>query len=188
MARAFSAVMLLVWKPMNGLPAASFSMTGLRCFTSCAESVPDCPASPIITNAMCRYLMRLALVMSFPSAVFSRLLLDGEPRLHVGDRAVDLAEPMRRAGRQNDEIARLDVPRHAALDPRGSILSACKCSAGHERAGPADDVVDLGHIVMRAGIVRTFLPAPDNDLAGARIDDRRHLPGDNAECGHGFIQ
>ena len=42
---------LEVWKPTIALPAASFSITGLRCFTSCAASVPACAAIPAISNA-----------------------------------------------------------------------------------------------------------------------------------------
>jgi hypothetical protein len=41
---------------------------------------------------------------------FAFLLPDGEARFHVGDRTIDLAEPMRRARWQYDEITRLNVP------------------------------------------------------------------------------
>src|SRR5262245_48497368 len=126
--------------------------------------------------------------MNESRSTFVTLLPSREAGLHIRDRAVDLAEPMRRAGWQNDEIACLDVPRHTALDSSGSILSACKCSARHERAGTGYDVVDLGHIVMDAGVVRTFLPASDDDLAIAGIDNRRHLSGNDAERGFGSIQ
>src|SRR5262245_41005796 len=76
MARAFSAVKLLVWNPMNGWPAASFAITGLRCLTSCAESVPAGPAIPSISSAMWRYLVRLALAMSCLPFVWNGLLRD----------------------------------------------------------------------------------------------------------------
>src|SRR5689334_11007295 len=111
---------------------------------------------------------------------FSALLLVGEAGLDVGDRTVDLAEPMRRAGRQDDEIARLKVPRLAAGNARGPVLSAFKRSAGHERAGTADDVVNLGQVVMHACVVGTVLPASDDDLAGAGFDDGNGLSGDDA--------
>ena len=87
---------------------------------------------------------------------------------------------MRRAGRQDDEIARLKVPRLSAGYARGSVLSAFKRSAGHKHAGTADDVVNLRHVVMHACVVGTVLPASDDDLAGAGFDDGSGLPGDDA--------
>src|SRR6266576_1427618 len=50
---------------MNGLPAASFSITGFRCFASCAASVLACVAIPAISNAMQTDLMPLTSAMSF---------------------------------------------------------------------------------------------------------------------------
>src|SRR5262245_57451587 len=88
------------------------------------------------------------------SQPFVFLLLDGEAGLYIGDRALDLTEPVWRTGWQNDKIACLNMPRHAAGNSRGSVLSARERAAGHERAGTADDVVNLSHVVMHACVVR----------------------------------
>src|SRR5262245_55817367 len=70
---------------MNGLPAASFSMTGLRCFTpSWADSVPVCMISPAarkaMPNATPRYLMRLASAMSVSFSEWNCLSAHGSCR------------------------------------------------------------------------------------------------------------
>src|SRR5579862_6115227 len=64
---------------MNGLPAASFSMTGLRCFTACwAHSVPvdaTIPATKIIISGNAMRKLRFTSAMFFLLEVWMKPLL-----------------------------------------------------------------------------------------------------------------
>src|SRR4026209_2202363 len=84
-----------------------------------------------------------------------------ESSFDIRDLTVDLAEPVRCAGRDDDDVARTDVAGLTARDSRRPVLRIRHCPAGRVRAAALENVVDLRHVLTVA------LPGVNAGVVGA---------------------
>src|SRR5437867_6020794 len=88
-----------------------------------------------------------------------------KPRLDIRDVAVNLAEPVSGAGRDDDHVSRMDFVRLSSLDARGPFAGIGHGSARRVPTTAFEDVVHLRHV-----LTITFL----------RVDARIVWPVDSA--------